>query len=95
MRLPLRRESPASAEIERVIGAIDLSSFVPAEVLPLNNPQTDIPRIAKDERLIRLIEEAVKRIPTRHRVNHGDARSMDELQPNSVHLVSPPRRTGL
>ena len=34
----------------------DLSEFVPKEVLPLRNPQTDIPRIAKDEGLLRLIE---------------------------------------
>jgi DNA modification methylase len=39
-----------------------------------------------------LIEEAVQRIPTRHELRLGDARSMDELAPESVHLVvtSPP-----
>jgi hypothetical protein len=70
----------------------DLSEFVPKEVLPLRNPQTDIPRIAKDEGLLRLIEEAVQRIPTRHELRLGDARTMDELAPESVHLVltSPP-----
>ena len=70
----------------------DLSEFVPKEVLPLKNPQTDIPRIAKDEGLLRLIEESVRRIPTRHELRLGDARAMDELAPDSVHLVvtSPP-----
>ena len=70
----------------------DLSEFVPKEVLPLKNPQTDIPRIAKDEGLLRLIEESVRRIPTRHELRLGDARAMDELAPESVHLVvtSPP-----
>lgn len=68
----------------------DLAEFIPAEVFPLDNPQTDIPRIAKDEKLIQLIEEAVRRIPTRHALNLGDARRMSE--PASVHLVvtSPP-----
>lgn len=70
----------------------DLAEFVPSEVLPLNNPQTDIPRIAKDEGLLRLIGDAVQRIPTRHELRLGDARAMDELAPQSVHLVvtSPP-----
>ena len=69
-----------------------LQKFIPREVLPLTNPQTDIPRIAKDEKLVRLIEEAVQLIPTRHQMILGDARTMDALPPESVHLVltSPP-----
>ncbi len=71
---------------------VSLAEFVPAEVYPLDNPQTDIPRIAKDRKLIRLIEEALHRIPTTHTLNLGDAREMAGLKPNSVHLVvtSPP-----
>jgi DNA modification methylase len=70
----------------------DLAQFVPPEVFPLNNPQTDLPRIAKDETLIRLIEEAVHRIPTKHILNRGDARGMGNLPDESVQLVvtSPP-----
>jgi DNA modification methylase len=69
-----------------------MAKFLPAEVLPLNNPQTDLPRIAKDERLIRLIEQAIQQIPTRHTINLGDARRMTGIEPESVHLVltSPP-----
>lgn len=71
---------------------LDLSRFLPPEVYPLENPQTDIPRIAKDGSLVRLIEEAVRQIPTTHTLNRGDARTMRELAPASVHLVvtSPP-----
>lgn len=71
----------------------DLTQFVPEEALPLKDPQTDIPRIAKDTRLIRLIAEAVQRIPTRHSLNLGDARKeMSRLADGSVHLIvtSPP-----
>jgi DNA modification methylase len=77
---------------EEVVGSSHLDGFIPPEVLPLNNPQTDIPRIAKDERLIQLIEEAIQRVPTLHRIKRGDARAMDALPPESVHLVmtSPP-----
>ena len=72
--------------------ASGMAEFLPAEVLPLNNPQTDLPRIAKDERLIRLIEQAIQQIPTRHTINLGDARGMAGIEPESVHLVmtSPP-----
>jgi DNA modification methylase len=69
-----------------------LLPFLPHEVLPLLNPQTDIPRIAKDESLIALIESAVRQIPTKQSVRRGDARLMAEIEPESVHLVltSPP-----
>src|SRR6266567_2489865 len=76
----------------QIEGRVNLADFVPDEVYPLNNPQTDIPRIAKDKRLIQIIEQSVQKIPTTHRLIHGDARKMTELAPNSVHLVltSPP-----
>jgi len=77
-------------EESRLVG--DLQQFVPREVLPLNDPQTDIPRIAKDEILLRLIDEAVARVPTTHTVCLGDARHIDDQPPESVHLIltSPP-----
>lgn len=69
-----------------------LSEFVPKELLSLENPQTDIPRIARDERLLKSIEEALHGIPTTHDLYRGDARKMDWLAPQSVQLVvtSPP-----
>jgi len=90
MSLALRRKERQAVQKEPL--SEDLASFVPPEVYPLNNPQTDIPRIAKDQALIQLIEEAVRKIPTKHTLNLGDARSMRELGPESVHLVltSPP-----
>jgi len=72
--------------------ATDLSGFVPQEVASLEDPQTDIPRIARDPKLTDKIEAAVQRIPTRHSLYQRDARNLDELPPDSVHLVltSPP-----
>ena len=69
-----------------------LAQYIPKEVPFLENPQTDIPRIAKDEKLVRLIEESVRQIPTKHTLHLGDARSMSALRPSSVQLVltSPP-----
>jgi DNA modification methylase len=70
----------------------DLSRFVPEELVKLGDPQTAIPRIAKDAQSIRLIERAVHQVPTSHSLYRGDARDMSGLEPQSVHLVltSPP-----
>jgi len=70
----------------------DLSAYVPAGIGKLQNPQTAIPRIAKDPDAVKEIERAVKNVPTTHWLNHGDARDLAELPQNSVHLVltSPP-----
>lgn len=70
-----------------------LIDFVPEELRELENPQTDIPRIARDETLLRLIEQGIRSIPTTHTLELGDARDkMASLPSGSVHLVvtSPP-----
>lgn len=70
----------------------DLAKLLPEELRSLPDPQTAIPAIAKNPRLVSLIENAVQSIPTRHDLFLRDARSFEELQPESVHLVltSPP-----
>jgi DNA modification methylase len=51
-----------------------------------------IPRLAKDEDSVRVIEQSVRTIPTAHHLYLGDARTAPNLKPESVHLVltSPP-----
>lgn len=58
----------------------------------LENPQTDLPRIAKDPKLTALIESALRNIPTIHDLYLRDARDLTTVKPESVHLVvtSPP-----
>ncbi len=70
----------------------DLWTFVPEELRPTTDSQTAIPAIAKDGRLIQLIANAVRSIPTHHKLILRDARLLHDLKPNSVHLVltSPP-----
>jgi DNA modification methylase len=65
--------------------------YVPAKLCSLDDPQTAIPAIAKDRRLLALIQDAVQQVPTSHELHLGDARHMP-LQPESIHLVltSPP-----
>lgn len=85
-----KRTTPANDPIEQTTA--DLSKFVPAELRNLGDSQLDIPRLAKDEHSVRLIEHAIQTIPTTHRLYRGDARGMSSLKPESVHLVltSPP-----
>jgi DNA modification methylase len=70
----------------------DLSGFLPAEFKSSELKQTDLPRIAKDPRLISMIEEAINYVPTRHLLFRHDSRLLDELPIHQVHLVltSPP-----
>lgn len=69
-----------------------LAEFVPPELRGLAVTQTLIPSIAKDAKLMAAVENAVKRIPTRHDLHRADARMIDFLAPESVHLIvtSPP-----
>ncbi len=93
MRLiPVERNEVQDTACDQSGDAVNLADFVPREVCPLHNPQTDIPRIAKDEKLIGLIEGAVRKVPSTHSLILGDARQRTELLPGSVHLVvtSPP-----
>ena len=71
--------------------------FDPAEHLPeglgeILSHQTDLPRIAKDQKLIATIEAKLEQLPTRHDLYRADSRTIDFLAPESVHLVvtSPP-----
>jgi len=68
---------------------MDLADLLPEELRNLADPQTDLPRIAKNRKLTALIESVVKEVPTHHDLRQEDARS---LQADCVHLVltSPP-----
>lgn len=70
----------------------DLGAYVPTAVRKLKNPQTDLPRIARDPKLTAVIEEAIRSVPTKHALFSADARDLTFLPDESVHLVvtSPP-----
>lgn len=70
----------------------ELISCLPAAMRCLEDPQRDIPRIAKDAKLTRQLESVVQRLPTTHTLYRQDARSLTQLEPGSVQLVltSPP-----
>jgi DNA modification methylase len=71
---------------------VDFREYVPRQVGKLGNPQTELPRIAKDPKLTALIESALRSVPTVHDLYRGDARDLSMVKPESVHLVvtSPP-----
>lgn len=66
--------------------------YLPEEALNLKNPQTDIPRLAKDKKILKQIEFIVKQIPTQHNLYLADSCNLSFIQDESVHLVvtSPP-----
>lgn len=70
----------------------DLLQYLPPELRSLDNPQTALPRIAKDPKLTGLIENALQRVPTTHTLYLKDARELSDLKSESVHLIltSPP-----
>jgi len=72
--------------------SVALAEYLPPELRDLDNPQTAIPRIAKDPRLLDMIQSGVERLPSRHELWIGDSRTGCGLAPNTVHLVvtSPP-----
>lgn len=81
----------SSAYVGSTTAAYD--EFIPRELRNLANPQTDLPRIAKDCIFTALIDSAVAHIPTVHDLHLADARRrMVNLPSDSVHLVvtSPP-----
>ncbi len=68
---------------------MNLAALLPKKLQDLDDPQTALPRIAKDRKLTALIESIIKEVPTRHDLRLGDARN---LQAEGIHLVltSPP-----
>ena len=69
-----------------------LSDLVPPELRDLSDPQRDLPAIARDTGKMRLVESALQQAPSQHDLYLGDARKLDFLEPESLHLVvtSPP-----
>lgn len=69
----------------------DLDAILPPEFASIDDPQTALPRIAKDAAAMATIAEALKQLPTFHRLVNRDAREM-EIPPESVQLIvtSPP-----
>jgi DNA modification methylase len=69
-----------------------LEQFIPTGIWPLTDPQTDLPRIARDAKLTAAIRAALSQIPTEHNLYCMDARQIGFVPNGSVHLVltSPP-----
>ena len=85
-------DNEAMNPAETLTQLFDPSHHVPKAVGEILDHQTDLPRIAKDRGLIAEIEAKLEQLPTRHDLYRADSRTIDFLQPASVHLVitSPP-----
>ncbi len=69
-----------------------LREYAPASLMCLRESQVAIPKLAKDEIAARDIEGILPTLPTIHEMRRSDARELDFLPAESVHLVltSPP-----
>ncbi len=72
--------------------AFDPVEYLPDGIGPIVNHQTDLPRIAKNKKLVAAIEAKLEQLPTHHDLYHRDSRSIDFLESESIHLIvtSPP-----
>jgi DNA modification methylase len=68
------------------------AALIIAAAGPIEDPQTDLPRIARDPTLAPVIEKAAQSVSTHHSLLLGDARDLSGIPSASVHLVvtSPP-----
>ena len=87
-----QKAAPAKSAAKTCADRDPLAAFVPPSLNKITDPQTEIPKIAKDPTRVSAVEEAAQAVPTQHQLHRGDAREMAFLPPESVHLVvtSPP-----
>ncbi|TAL06673.1 MAG: site-specific DNA-methyltransferase [Chloroflexota bacterium] len=66
--------------------------LVRAEAGEIADPQTDLPRLARDVQFMTKVDALLSRIATSHRLLLGDSRDLAAIPSGSVHLVvtSPP-----
>jgi DNA modification methylase len=69
-----------------------VEKHLPARIIDLSDPKKAVPRLAKSETAVTVVREAIRRVPTKHRLCLQDARSMDVIPDQSIHLIltSPP-----
>jgi DNA modification methylase len=71
---------------------MDIENHLPTELWRISKLDTAIPKIAKDEKLLSIINQTLRSLPTEHDFYRADSCKASFVQPNSVHLVltSPP-----
>src|SRR5579859_3675701 len=70
----------------------DAAAAIIAAAGPIQDPQTDLPRLARDPALAPIVDAAVQEVDSTHRLLLGDARDLSAIPGGTVHLVitSPP-----
>ncbi len=71
---------------------MDLGAALPEDLRHVADPNTVIPKLSQDSSRTAQIEQAVRSLATTHELRLADARAMDLIKDESVHLVvtSPP-----
>ena len=83
-------EAPSIRRIH--FSRVELSRVLPDRLNTNDLAQTVIPELARDRHRLEQIEAALRCVPTTQYLVHGDAREMNSVEANSIHLVvtSPP-----
>lgn len=83
--------------LQSMADSADLRDYIPESCedlldKPASELRSAIPELARDKGRMGDIEQAIKSIPTHHRLYQGDSRKLDMIEDESVHLVvtSPP-----
>lgn len=86
-----------TVKTDRSVGSTDyltehVQRYLPGIELKNGSLKKALPSVAKNQRQISAIELAIKEMPTEHLLVRGDARSLEHVADESVHLVvtSPP-----
>ncbi|MBL4591439.1 MAG: hypothetical protein JKY96_05715 [Phycisphaerales bacterium] len=85
--------SIADLELDSLSTSTDvLEECLPSSLREMELTQSLIPSLAKSPSDINLIDNALRQVPTKHRLLCHDSTKADFLMPNSVHLIvtSPP-----
>lgn len=78
----MQQQHSISIPLEAIV-----KKYLPDLALDARVLQNTLPALAKDRRTTTALEEAVREIHTLHKLFHQDARHMDSLADESVHLI--------
>src|SRR3990172_1780642 len=71
---------------------IEAAGIARGHAAPITDPQTDLPRLARDPKFTGAVDRLLAEVATTHRLLLGDARDLSAVASGSVHLIvtSPP-----
>src|SRR5690348_10963467 len=72
------RAAVADQRSSNTMNVEEAAAAILAVAGPIRDPQTDLPRIARNAKVWPILEETIRRVDTTHRLLLSDARDMSE-----------------